>query len=139
MNLFALTIPLVAWVIGGSVKFLMNSVRARRFAFDLIGYGGMPSNHATIVTAPLVYVFLRNGATEVVLLGLTLAFVVCMDAMGLRKHVARQAKEINSLRRVLKLDSPEVRERFAHTPTEIMAGIVLGACVGAAFYGFLDK
>jgi acid phosphatase family membrane protein YuiD len=43
MDYSYLLTPLLAWLTAGSVKFLMNSMRARRLAFDLIGYGGLPS------------------------------------------------------------------------------------------------
>ena len=41
-------IPAVAWLVAGSTKFVISSAKHKRLAFDLIGYGGMPSTHSAI-------------------------------------------------------------------------------------------
>ncbi len=32
--------PFVAWLVAGSSKLIVNSIKARQFALSLIGYGG---------------------------------------------------------------------------------------------------
>ena len=56
-----LVTPFLAWPVAGVLKFLINSLRARRFAFDLIGYGGLPSNHSAIVSSMATLIALKEG------------------------------------------------------------------------------
>jgi hypothetical protein len=60
MSYFAYVLtPLLAWLIGGILKFLINSLRANRLAFDLIGYGGLPCNHSAIVSSIATFIALK--------------------------------------------------------------------------------
>lgn len=119
-------VPFVAWLLAGSTKFVINSVRSRRPAFDLIGYGGMPSNHSAIVTSAPVLIALRAGLDQPALATATaLAFVVMLDARSLRRQVGRHAGALNRLPD--RAGEPVLRERIGHTPAEIGAGIAVGA------------
>lgn len=119
--------PFFAWFVAGSVKFLINSLRAHRWAFDLIGYGGLPSTHTSIVSCAVVLVWIREGANNPVLLvALTLAFIVILDAGSLRRHVGRHAEQINKLNQTT-YNYKKLRERIGHTKVEVLAGIATGA------------
>ncbi len=50
--------PFIAWFVTGVLKFLVNYVREKRLAVDLVGCGGMPSNHASISSIPALWVSL---------------------------------------------------------------------------------
>lgn len=90
--------PLLAWLLAGCSKFAINSLRARRLAFDLIGYGGMPSNHSAIVGSMVVLIALREGIAHPAFgVALTLAFIVLLDASSLRRQVGLHAQAINAL------------------------------------------
>lgn len=126
---YALT-PMLAWLVAGGLKFAINCVQARRLAFDLIGYGGLPSNHSAIVTSMATLVALREGVGHPAFgVAVTLAFIVVLDANGLRRQVGKQAAALNALGgdRVL-------RERMGHSRLEILAGIAVGAAVAAAVH-----
>lgn len=115
----------------GVTKFIINCVREKRLAFDLIGYGGMPSNHSAIVSSVAAIVALREGIDHpafVVALGL--AFVVMLDANSLRRQVGRHAEQINLLNRRVEIESLVLRERMGHSRLEILAGILVG-CLSA--------
>jgi len=43
--------PFAAWLVAGVMKFIVNSIKAKKLAFGLIGYGGLPSNHSAIVSS----------------------------------------------------------------------------------------
>ena len=65
MDLSYLITPFFAWLVAGCAKFAINTLRAKRLAFDLIGYGGMPSNHSSIVSsaaAIIAFNLALNGA-----------------------------------------------------------------------------
>ena len=124
--------PLAAWFTAGGLKFAVNSLRARRLAFDLIGYGGMPSNHSAIVSTMAALIALREGIGSAAFgVALTLALVVMMDANGLRRQVGRQAERINRAMPPGEGERP-LRERMGHTRPEIVAGILTGLAVAWA-------
>lgn len=121
---YALT-PFVAWLLAGCSKFAINSLRAKRLAFDLIGYGGMPSNHSAIVSSMAVLIALKEGIAHPAFgVAVTLAFIVLLDASSLRKQVGLHAQAIN----ILSGDQvTPLRERMGHSRGEILAGLLVGA------------
>jgi acid phosphatase family membrane protein YuiD len=128
MDLAYLITPFLTWLVAGVTKFTINSVRARRLAFGLIGYGGMPSNHSAIVTSMATLIALREGVSHPAFgVALTLAFIVMLDAASLRRQVGRHAVAINSL--VTDADQPKLRERMGHTRAEILGGVMVGALI----------
>lgn len=118
--------PFLAWLAAGCSKFLINSIRARRLAFDLIGYGGMPSNHSAIVSSMATLIALKAGVDHPAFgVAVTLAFIVILDAGSLRRQVGRHAAAINKLVG----ETPQrqiLRERVGHTRWEILAGVIVG-------------
>lgn len=123
---YALT-PLLAWLAAGGTKFAINSLVARRLAFDLIGYGGMPSNHSAIVSATAALIGLREGVDHPAFgVAVTLAFIVMLDANSLRRQIGRHAKAIN---RLADDEATPLRERVGHTRLQIAAGIAVGVAV----------
>ncbi len=130
MDIAYLITPFAAWLVAGSLKFAINTMRSGRGAVGLIGYGGMPSNHSTIVTSMAVLIALREGIAHPAFgVALTLAFVVMMDAASLRRQVGSHARALNRLgsRRA---DGAPLRERIGHSRAEIAGGILTGAAVG---------
>lgn len=128
---YAIT-PFVAWLTAGCLKFLVNSARAGKPAFGLIGYGGLPSNHSAIVSSMAALIAMREGIGSPAFgVALTLAFIVILDASSLRKQVGQQARAINTLMES-SADAPSLRERMGHTPLEIAAGVAVGIAVARA-------
>lgn len=127
MNLYPYFItPFFAWLCAGSLKFLVNSIKAKKLAFKLIGYGGMPSNHSTIVTSMAALIAFKEGVnTPAFGVAVTLAFIVMMDANGLRRTIEKHAKAINQLNTTPQT-LPLLRERVGHSKAEIFAGIIVG-------------
>ncbi|UIP25395.1 divergent PAP2 family protein [Acinetobacter towneri] len=120
--------PFVAWLVCGVTKFLINCIREKRLAFDLIGYGGMPSNHSAIVSSMAALIAFKEGIdTPAFGVAITLAFIVVMDANSLRKKMEQHAKEINQLKNY---EGPVLRERIGHSKLEILVGAILGTAVG---------
>lgn len=129
MDYSYLTTPFLAWLFAGGIKFLINSVRARKLAFDLIGYGGLPSNHSAIVSSVVGLVAFKEGLEHPALgVAFALAFIVILDASSLRRQIGRQAEALNKLAAGCS-ESPVLRERMGHTPMEILAGIAVGLAV----------
>ena len=119
--------PFAAWLVAGCLKFAINSLRAGRPAFGLIGYGGLPSNHSAIVSSTAALIALREGMAHPAFgVAVTLAFIVMLDANSLRRQIGRHAEAINRLHPDA---APPLRERMGHTRTEIAAGILTGCVV----------
>lgn len=120
----------MAWLCTGSLKFLINSIKAKQLAFKLIGYGGMPSNHSAIVTSMASLIAFKQSINSPAFgVAVTLAFIVIMDANGLRRTVGKHAIAINQVN-LDKTEMPPLRERVGHSKGEILAGICVGICVG---------
>ena len=121
---YALT-PFVAWLIAGSLKFVINSLRAKQAAYHLIGYGGFPSNHSAIVSSTATLIALREGiASPAFGVAVSLAFNVTLDANSLRRQVGLHAQRLNQLDAEQK--NKPLRERMGHSPVEIAGGLVTG-------------
>jgi acid phosphatase family membrane protein YuiD len=130
MQLAYLLTPLLTWVVVGPIKFLINSARQRRWAFNLVGNGGFPSNHSSVVTSMATLIALREGMGHPAFgVAVTLCFIVMIDANSLRQHVGRQAAAINRLARDDQ-DHKWLRERMGHTLVEIAGGICTGIAMG---------
>lgn len=121
--------PFLAWLVAGGLKFCINSLRAGKPAFALIGYGGMPSNHSAIVSSMAALIAFRQGIGDPAFgVALSLAFVVMLDANSLRRQVGRHAEAINRLAMTDARHVP-LRERMGHTRAEILGGVVTGCVV----------
>jgi len=131
MDLTYLLTPFLAWLVAGILKFLINSVRAGQWAFGLIGYGGMPSNHSSIVSSMAALIALREGMDHPAFgVAVALAFIVMLDASSLRRQVGKHAAAINRLHPADPPHEP-LRERMGHSRAEIAAGVLTGVAVAA--------
>ena len=128
MDLAYLVLPFVTWFITGVIKFVINSVKASKLAFDRVGYGGMPSNHSAIVSSLVTLIALREGLGHPAFgIAITLAFIVIMDAGGLRRQIASHATLLNKLKQ--QHQGKDVRESMGHDKLEIIAGSVVGIVI----------
>jgi acid phosphatase family membrane protein YuiD len=133
---YALT-PFLAWLVAGVLKFAINSFRARRLAFDLIGYGGLPSNHSAIVSSMATLIALKEGINSSSFgVAIALAFIVILDASSLRRQVGKHAIAINNLNNASNVNPLFLRERIGHTRFEILAGILVGSAIGYCVWFF---
>lgn len=120
--------PFLAWLVAGCLKFLINSIKAKKLAFGLIGYGGLPSNHSAIVCSVVGVVGFSVGFDDpAVAVSIGVAFIVLLDANSLRRQVGLHASAINSLTE--KGSVAGLRERIGHSKIELLAGAVVGLCV----------
>lgn len=133
MDISYLITPFLAWLIAGSAKFAVNSIRARGAAFKQIGYGGFPSNHTSIVTSVAWLIAFKEGIESPALaVSLALSFIVILDATSLRIKVGDHAKRLNTL---APHEKP-LRERVGHTPFEVVGGIFTGLFTALIVYYF---
>lgn len=125
MDLGYAIVPFAAWLVAGSIKFIINSISLGQPAFGQIGYGGLPSNHSAIVSSVATLVAIREGLNHPAFaVALALAFIVILDANSLRRQVGKHAELINRMNN----EEPQapLRERMGHSRMEIAAGILVG-------------
>ena len=126
--------PFAAWLVAGVLKFAVNSLKAGKPAFGLIGYGGLPSNHSAIVCSMAALIAFKESVGHPAFgVALTLAFIVMLDAGSLRRQVGRHAAAINRLA-TGSAGYQSLRERMGHTRIEILAGIFVGIAVAAGVH-----
>jgi acid phosphatase family membrane protein YuiD len=122
--------PIVGWLAADVIKSMIKSMKARKFQFELLSYGGLPSSHATVVCTTASLIGARAGTdSPEFALALTIAILFIVDAMNLRQWVGQHAKALNVLRAADTALTP-LRERVGHKPIEILAGIALGMGCG---------
>jgi acid phosphatase family membrane protein YuiD len=140
MDIAYLVTPLITWITVGPIKFLINSVKARKWAFNLVGNGGFPSNHSAVVSSMATLIALREGIGHPAFgVAVTLCFIVIIDANSLRQHVGKQAAAINRLDGKAHDDTSAIgngnkwlRERMGHTVVEICGGLCTGIAIAHA-------
>lgn len=136
MNIVYILTPFCTWLVVGGIKFLINSYKEKRLAFDLIGYGGLPSNHSAIISSTLTLIYCDEGSSSVFGLGVAIGFLVVLDSLDLRRKIGLHAKHINELRE----GKGALRERVGHTKLEVLCGLCVGVVIGLLTYqlsGFL--
>jgi hypothetical protein len=139
MDLAYLLTPLITWITVGPIKFLINSARTRRWAFDLVGNGGFPSNHSATVSSMATLIALREGMGHPAFgVAVALCFIVIIDANSLRQHVGRHAAAINRLAKDVE-GMAWLRERMGHTKVEIAGGLLTGIAIGHAVFALFGR
>ena len=138
MDISYLVTPVLTWLVVGPIKFFINSARQRRWAFNLVGNGGFPSNHSAVVTSMATLIALREGMDHPAFgVAVTLAFIVMIDANSLRQHVGRQAGAINRIAKDA-TGHTALRERMGHTLVEISGGVCTGIAMGFAIFHLFE-
>jgi uncharacterized protein len=139
LDLAYLVTPLITWITVGPIKFLINSIKARQWAFNLVGNGGFPSNHSAVVSSMATLIALREGIGHPAFgVAVTLCFIVIIDANSLRQHVGRQAAAINRLAEG-KPGHKTLRERMGHTVVEIIGGLCTGVIIGHLVHAVFSR
>jgi len=137
MDISYVCIPFIAWVSSGCVKFLINSIRFGNKSFELIGYGGFPSTHTSIITSvSFLILFKESFESPVFGLAITCALIFVMDAISLRKRIGQHAKALNVVNEKLGMNEESLRERMGHTFYEVLGGAVVG--LSAAYLVFMN-
>lgn len=123
---------LTACLVSQGIKMLLGAIRLKRFDFRwLIGTGGMPSTHASGVTALSLTIGLQCGFDSP-LFAAAVAFTVItlFDAQGVRRWSGRQAQILNKMMEDMyfkrRIQEQRLKELLGHTPIEVLAGMGVG-------------
>lgn len=141
MNYEYILSPILGWLTAQVLKALIAAIRNGEFKAErLVGDGGMPSCHSSMVTALAVTCFLCFGIASVEFaLSAVVALVVTHDAFSVRLESGKQAKAINDLHEVLQnffqMPSKErLEELLGHTPLQVFFGALTGATVAVILH-----
>ncbi len=127
----------LAWAVAQALKVVLTLAISKRFDRSrVLGSGGMPSSHSSMVCAMLMVIGFREGfSSSIFALAFCFAGVVMYDAAGVRRSTGRNAAVINHLMDALSgngyaLDGERLKELVGHTPIQVMAGALLGILIG---------
>ena len=128
---------ILAWFIAQALKVIITLVVDKRLDFRrLVGSGGFPSSHASLVTSLATSVGLISGfdSTDFAICTVV-ALVVMYDASGVRRAAGQQARILNKIieewgKSDVIVRDKRLKELLGHTPKEVFAGAVLGILIG---------
>jgi uncharacterized protein len=123
-----------AWITSRLIKFFLDikSGKAVRM-HSLVWDGGMPSNHAAMVSGLATTALLETGLGFEFLISLVLAFIVCHDAVKLRNQAGMHAMLLNKMNLKTK-DYVRLEERLGHSMVQVMVGVLIGVVVPLIVY-----
>lgn len=133
-----------SWFIAQLMKAVIDAVRSRsRRSRDMVTTlfwktGGMPSSHASLVTALATSLGFEYGLdSPLFTLSLFYGILVIRDALGVRRASGLQAQALNrlgmELHERLGLRFKPVKEVNGHTAAEVSIGVLLGFFIATAF------
>jgi acid phosphatase family membrane protein YuiD len=103
---------------------------------DLIVTGGMPSSHAAFVVSLVTMVYLIEGVSTAFAVSLVLTMVVIRDAVGVRRTVGAESRQIEKLLKLHKIKS-KFHYSLGHTPSQVLVGSLIGFVVALLVFYFL--
>ncbi len=124
-----------AWALAQTIKVLLRYRQVRKWDLHLLwGSGGFPSAHSAFITCLMIQIgFVEGFRTSLFALALGTWAIVIYDSFNVRYAVGIQAQALNKLREELKNELHEpiepLKEILGHTPTQVVAGIFLGAFI----------
>lgn len=131
---------LTSWFVAQVLKTITFAWKDKEFnARRMVGAGGMPSSHTSLVVSLAAAVGFHDGwESPLFAVTVVLASIVMYDAAGVRRAAGKQAKVINELVREMKVEHTirenRLKELLGHTPLEVFAGALLGFGIAYGFH-----
>ena len=134
---------ILSWLAAQVIKTILYAANNKELDLTrLMGDGGMPSAHSATVTAVAAMTGILCGfGSALFALACILAIIVMHDAMGVRLETGKQAKILNEMVALLEaLGQPKLsmekklKEFVGHTPSQVLAGMLLGIVVAVIYY-----
>jgi len=136
-----LILPLISVLIAQISKFFIKSNKLKINWKSFIAYSGMPSGHSALVVSLTTIIGLELGLTSPLFaVSFIIAFLTIRDALGIRSYLGQHGKILNLLVKDLKNDKvldeeyPHLIERIGHTPSQVLAGSIIGFLVSLIGY-----
>lgn len=135
-----LWVAILSWFTAQFLKVVVTLWEEHRLDFSKFwASGGMPSSHSSFVMALTTSIGQVYGYDSTYFaIAMVFSFIVMYDAANVRLQAGRQAAVINQIIAVLENPNlnPEerLREILGHTPTQVVAGGILGIIVSILCY-----
>jgi acid phosphatase family membrane protein YuiD len=127
----------LGWITAQGLKYVFASIKTRHIGSlrQLYTSGNMPSAHTASVVALASVIGLIDGINSG-LFGLAFLFatIVMYDAVMVRRSSGEQGVAIQELIKLGKSKIALPRSAKGHTPTEVVAGMVLGIIIGLVVF-----
>lgn len=128
---------ILSWFVAQLLKVVLYFYLEKKFRIsNFFSTGGMPSSHSSSVCALVVDSAFSYGLGSFEFaISFLLAVIVMRDAMGVRLETGKQARVLNALMEEIKSNSDNevfeqhLKEFIGHTPTQVLAGALLGIIV----------
>ncbi|MEK6963301.1 MAG: divergent PAP2 family protein [Nanoarchaeota archaeon] len=124
----------LAWFSAQLYKCLVQGYKSKWNWSVLVENGGMPSAHAAVVTALSAGIYVEEGFSFLFVACVVFALIVLNDALTVRWQTGVQAGLLSGLLSAKKRSKVHLSNSLGHTPSEILAGIVLGLLWVWIFY-----
>ena len=142
-------VPLSAWIIAQIVKTIVNFCVTKELNFErLIGDGGMPSCHSSVVMALATTCGITYGfGSGLFAISFVLAAIVMHDATGVRRETGKQAATLKKLAELVNsaiadpdhhIRTNKIKELVGHSPFQVAMGGTLGVVIAILAYFIFD-
>ena len=142
-------VPLSAWIIAQIVKTIVNFCVTKELNFErLIGDGGMPSCHSSVVMALATTCGITYGfGSGLFAISFVLAAIVMHDATGVRRETGKQAATLKKLAELVNsaiadpdhhIRTEKLKELVGHSPLQVAMGGTLGVVIAILAYFIFD-
>jgi uncharacterized protein len=122
------------WTLSQLIKSILAMIRHKHMSIRsyLFVSGGMPSSHSATVMAVWTTILLLDGINSGLFgLASVVALIVLYDAVKVRRSSGEQGIALSALIKEQKSEVPLPRVAMGHTPSEVLAGAILGIAIGA--------
>ena len=161
---YILNAGFLSWFAAQFIKTLLAFIPTKKINWErMVGSGGMPSSHSSLVCGVTVATAKKLGySSPEFALALAMAGIVMYDAMGVRRAAGEQAKvlnkmvidfkemfqmlmeEVDALARgessseetVEQTGGKRLKEFLGHTPLEVLCGAILGILIAVIMPAF---
>jgi uncharacterized protein len=126
---------LAAWIIAQTVKVLFGFIRygrddRARVIWRIIWAGGMPSVHSSVITSVAITILHTAGAESAIFgLAAIMSLIVIYDRSRMYSIYNTFQKRYPDFAVAIQAD-PVLKDLVGHRPSEIIAGVIIGAVSG---------
>ena len=129
----------LAWILAQVIKMVYYYRQFHRLNFRLlVGTGGMPSAHSSLVSCLATVIGIKEGfESTFFIISLFLAIIIMSDAAGVRRAAGKQAEVLNQLSDEIYagkgIRQERLKELLGHSPRQVFAGCFVGIVTGVIF------
>lgn len=120
------------------IKFLVELIKYKKINIYRLfnGSGGIPSTHTTFISSITMLIGFKQGFdTPIFAVTFIISLIIAYDGMGVRLETEKQAKAINELGKIEKVNF-KLKDKVGHQPIEIIVGYLLGTIMAFIFSTF---